>query len=240
MSADTTPQARDSADESSAVRDFLSKLRRQIPPAEVWPLPEPEETARQVSTGDDLPARFCRAARSAGTLVHMAERASWTTSVVDVLRAAGARTVFLGTPPDGFLSADRRRELADALAAAGFQPISATDDQTLFAVDAAITGVAAAVAETGTVVCTSGAGLTRGSSLIPPVHVAIVGAQQLLPDLCDYLGQAGTSPTLPAQVVLISGPSKTSDIEGVLVTGMHGPLALHVVLVTGQVVPDRP
>lgn len=118
-----------------------------------------------------------------------------------------------------------------AIRADGIDVKSTLDDQTLFSVDAAVTGVSAAIAETGTIVCTSGPDQARGASLIPPVHIAVVSASQILPDLCDYLAQLVDGDDLPANTNLISGPSKTADIEGILITGVHGPGELHVVLI---------
>jgi L-lactate dehydrogenase complex protein LldG len=101
-------------------------------------------------------------------------------------------------------------------------------DEAVFSADVGITGVAAAVAETGSLVCTSGPQQWRGLSLIPPVHVAIVRADQIVPDLLDVLATANPDP--PAALTLISGPSKTADIEGILITGVHGPGHVHVVV----------
>jgi L-lactate utilization protein LutC len=64
-----------------------------------------------------------------------------------------------------------------------------------------------------------------------PVHVAVVGEWQIVPDLFDFFESLAAGPNLPANVNLITGPSKTADIEGVLVTGMHGPGQVHIVLV---------
>ena len=86
------------------------------------------------------------------------------------------------------------------------------------------------VAETGTLVCTSGNERWRGLTLIPPLHIAIVEAQQITPDLIDLFAGGMPAP-LPANVTLISGPSKTADIEGILITGVHGPREVHVVVV---------
>jgi len=101
-------------------------------------------------------------------------------------------------------------------------------DEALFSADVGITGVKAAVAETGSLICTSGTQQWRGLSLIPPVHVAIVRADQIVPDLLDVL--AAPAPDLPAALTFISGPSKTADIEGILITGVHGPGHVHAVV----------
>ena len=61
--------------------------------------------------------------------------------------------------------------------------------------------------------------------------MAIVPREAIVPDLYDYLERLSRRGELPANAVLISGPSKTADIEGVLVTGVHGPGRVMAVLI---------
>jgi len=96
--------------------------------------------------------------------------------------------------------------------------------------DIGITDVDAGLAETGSIVLRSDAARSRGTFLVPPIHIAIVFADQILPDLLDYWTKFPGPP--PTSLVFVSGPSKTADIEGILVTGVHGPKAVHIVLVT--------
>ncbi len=127
--------------------------------------------------------------------------------------------------------------LGDALRRKGVNVHNWRDDENLrpmFDVDAGITDVHAAIAESGTLVCSSDAGHSRGLSLVPPVHIAVVRNSDIMPDLMDYLNRLPCSEnsTLPSSTVFITGPSKTADIEGVLVTGVHGPGKVHVLVVT--------
>jgi L-lactate dehydrogenase complex protein LldG len=86
--------------------------------------------------------------------------------------------------------------------------------------DCGLTDVAYAIAETGSLVIRPAPGHGRALSLTPPIHVAIVEPKNLLPDLVDLFEALHEA---PGSVTLITGPSKTSDIEGVLVEGVHGP-----------------
>ncbi len=87
--------------------------------------------------------------------------------------------------------------------------------------DVGLTGAEAALAETGSVVVSSGPGKSRLASLLPPVHIAFVATSQLTADIFTWT--AARQGQLPANVVLISGPSKSADIERVLAVGVHGP-----------------
>lgn len=96
-----------------------------------------------------------------------------------------------------------------------------------------ITGADAALAATGSLVVTSGAGKPRSASLLPPIHIALITESQLLPNFESWvaLQRAENLATFraTANTVLISGPSRTADIAMELILGMHGPRALHII-----------
>ena len=94
--------------------------------------------------------------------------------------------------------------------------------------DIGVTSVVAGLAETGTLVLESGMGRSRLVSLLPPVHVALLPVSRLLPDIFTW--QAARQGSLPANLIFISGPSKTADIEQTLAVGVHGPKRLIVIL----------
>jgi L-lactate utilization protein LutC len=192
---------------------------------------DPETIAREVARDPDVATRFEQAASAVGASVHAATSSDWLEVIVELLHRYDVRSAAVPTAFDGFLDARRVAELKQRLATAGVAAASDTDDEALFSAGAAITGAVAAIAEHGSLACESRPALARGSSLIPPIHIAVVAATQVLPDLCDYFAVLSGRPELPAAVSLLTGPSKTADIEGVLVTGVHGPGAVHVILV---------
>lgn len=101
------------------------------------------------------------------------------------------------------------------------------------AADIGITSVWRAVAETGTLAVVAGPGTERVASLLPPVHVAIVERSQILPDLFDLFAEIERefAGEMPSNLVLITGPSKTGDLELKLTTGVHGPGHWHVIVI---------
>jgi L-lactate utilization protein LutC len=94
--------------------------------------------------------------------------------------------------------------------------------------DVGLTGVEAALAETGTAVVSSGPGRSRLTPLLPPVHIALTGTSQLTADIFTWTASRNGKPQ--ASVTLISGPSKTADIEQKMAIGVHGPKRFIVIL----------
>ncbi len=118
-----------------------------------------------------------------------------------------------------------------ALRNAGFE-VAIWPDLTLdqlYEFDCGITDVYCAVAETGSLVVRASEGHGRGLSLVPPIHVAIVEPKNFIPDLVDLFEKLTREGTGSATHI-ISGPSKTADIEMSMVEGVHGPAVVAVFL----------
>ncbi len=204
--------------------------RRKVKGEPPTPLPGIDDArVRCVGPDDDLVAIFRERAQGVG--LHVVE-----SSPDNLARSVAERVRELSHNP-----ADRprvviepalraRESIETALGELAELLDPAAGDEAVFAADVGITGVCAAIAETGSIVCASGAQRWRGLSLIPPAHIAILREDQIVPDLVDFFaGRVGSG--LPAHLALISGPSKTADIEGILITGVHGPGRVCVVLV---------
>lgn len=96
--------------------------------------------------------------------------------------------------------------------------------------DAGITECDALVAQTGSVLVTSRSAGGRALSVLPPHHVVIARRAQLVPDLpaAFALVQQKYAPDYPSMIGFITGPSRTGDIERILVLGAHGPKKLTI------------
>ncbi|MGN6649658.1 LutC/YkgG family protein [Trinickia sp.] len=98
-------------------------------------------------------------------------------------------------------------------------------------IDAGFTVARSGMASTGTLVIEPDAGSPRTMSLVPPLHIALVYADRLHADLHAAMRAEQWASGMPTNLVLVSGPSKTSDIQQTLAYGAHGPRELWVVIV---------
>jgi L-lactate utilization protein LutC len=97
--------------------------------------------------------------------------------------------------------------------------------------DIGITSVEYALAETGTFVMLSSPQEARLISLLPPVHIAVFSSSRILANLNELLSVVPNPAEQTSSMVLITGPSRTADIEQILVRGVHGPGEIYAVIV---------
>ena len=219
--------------------EFLRRVRRatarKIPPHAHDASP-PEGQPGRMEPMDSLAETFAGQAEAAGMHVHrVSDLAEARAAVAELIRQAGAKAVLTWpTAPIDELGLDEVLS-DDGIAVERWDASLPAEERkaNAFAMDCGVTGVDYAVAETGSLVVCSSPERGRSVSLLGNVHIALVHEEQIVPDLydlfprlrADYLG------ALPSNVTLITGPSKTADIELQLVVGVHGPGAVHVVLV---------
>jgi L-lactate dehydrogenase complex protein LldG len=111
------------------------------------------------------------------------------------------------------------------------RPVEAFKDELFTGVDAGFTGTVGGVAETGGLLLMPGPAEPRLLSLVPPIHIALLRASTIHDSFWSAIKTLGWGRKLPPNALLISGPSKTADIEQTLAYGVHGPKRLIVVLV---------
>ena len=213
-----------------AIRTALGGGRTDSPPQ---PPSIEDATVRLAQPDADLIGLFTRGAEAVGMIVRPVDADALLEQVVALLAELNAKRAATAVTslPEGV-------DLDATLTAAGVEmvdwqqldPAHAAD--VMYDVDVGITDVHAALAETGTLICRSDAAHPRALSLIPTVHVAIVQAADILPDMIDYWAQLRDTPGPPSSsTAFITGPSKTADIEGQLVQGVHGPEQVYILLV---------
>lgn len=93
---------------------------------------------------------------------------------------------------------------------------------------ACVEEVLGGIAETGSLICSSHRGKPVQASLLPSHHVALLSTENIYATLDDFFGSFGESP--PTNVTVITGPSRTADIELTLTIGVHGPEQVCVIV----------
>jgi len=94
-----------------------------------------------------------------------------------------------------------------------------------------VTGALAGLADTGALVVNTSPARSRLASLLPPVHVALLSVRSLYPTMAAFFAAHPDSVREASNLVFITGPSSTGDIEFTLTVGVHGPKTVHGVLV---------
>lgn len=129
--------------------------------------------------------------------------------------------------------------VTSALQAAGLERIdhnvpreSRVDHSITYAgLDVGVTGADAALAESGSIVLVHGEGRPRMASLVPEVHIALLDVSLIHRTLGHWAHENARLAAETTNLVLVTGPSRTGDIEQQLNLGVHGPRHLHVVMV---------
>jgi L-lactate dehydrogenase complex protein LldG len=94
-----------------------------------------------------------------------------------------------------------------------------------------VTGCFCAIAETGTLVMTAAADTPTATTLLPDTHIAVVRASRIVSGMEEAFALVRTEhPGMPRAMNMISGPSRTGDIEQTIVLGAHGPFRVHLLL----------
>jgi L-lactate dehydrogenase complex protein LldG len=153
------------------------------------------------------------------------------------LRDAGAHLAAMAGENNWERIATHQHPLAFPIAETVPLPRMITDDgytvADLESCSAAITGCDFLIAQTGSLLVSSGSAGGRALSVLPPHHVAVARVDQMVPDLATALRGAKEryAANWPSFLSFVTGPSRTGDIERILVLGAHGPKRLTVLLI---------
>ena len=157
----------------------------------------------------------------------------WPALLAERIEQAGVRRIVVdATTPEG--RALRAALPASVEAVAFDRPLADWKEELFDSVDAGFTVARSGIAATGTLVLAPDAVTPRTVSLVPPLHIALVHAHTLHADLHQALHAERWQDGMPTNLVLATGPSKTSDIQQTLAFGAHGPRWTWVVIVTDE------
>ena len=217
--------------EANARSSILARLRAAAVP-EAPALPDVkgwfdahqrhEDTAQRVS-------RLRAAMEAVKTEVHDTTDANWVEVLLNIAKAKGLRNLLIGSDtPHG---AELQARAQAGLTLKGYsESIDAWRDVLFDDVDAALTLAKGAIAETGALVLWPTPAEPRLMSLVPSVHFCLLDVATLHADFHSAITSEGWKDGLPTNALLISGPSKTADIQQTLAYGAHGPRELVLLL----------
>lgn len=224
---------------SEARAQILARLREArdgLPDAPAPPAQYQPVSILDDETPDGLLTRFRTELENLqGEVYVVADEEAALDQVLSLLAESGTRQALTWDWPHIPLPG-----LALALGEAGIEALQARPDnrEACEAAEVGISGADAAIAATGSLVVSTAPGMGRLATLLPPQHVVLLRQEQLLPSLEAWVAQqrAGDLAHLGTRsnLCIITGPSRTADIEKNLVLGVHGPGRLQVVVVEGE------
>jgi L-lactate dehydrogenase complex protein LldG len=211
---------------------FLDRVRTAL--AEAPPVDLPPAFPRTPASGTGADFETFRAALAAANgVARLVRRAELAGAVADVAREldAGSRTAVIAADVEHW-----REEVDNGLELAGVEAVRPEPPSWRQEAERAALGITSAelaVASTGSILVVPGPGHPRVASLLPAAHLAIVPVERLVAGFEDVIAALGDAASRSSGPVLITGPSRTSDIEMTMVFGVHGPKAVRVLVLTG-------
>lgn len=201
-----------------AVKPFRARFHGSEPEETVL-TGKPDQVAaesRQGLSEPDLVEQFASELAVVGGFMVRVKEKDLPGLLAEFLQARGVKRILVDEVGE---------KVASPLEALGISLIQEPDSS----VKVGLTGTLAGIAETGSVVLLSGEGDTLKASLLPEVHIALLKRSQLLPTLEKALVMPEIARA--ASGVVVTGPSRTADIEMTLTIGVHGPGEIHVFLI---------
>ncbi|MCK6412130.1 MAG: lactate utilization protein [Azonexus sp.] len=166
--------------------------------------------------------------------VHSVNRGNWVQKLWEVLAAKELRRLLLAPETEHGARAFEALTELGVECTAYHQPIEQGKAVMFRHIPASLTGARAAIAETGTLILWPDVHEPRLMSLVPPVHIVLLDANKIYNTFFEAISSEGWGNTqthaLPTNALLVSGPSKTADIQQTLAYGAHGPKELVVLL----------
>lgn len=214
----------------SARGNILNRLRGTT--AVVPPLPDVGDWYASHRRNEGIFQRIERlrtALESVHTEVHVTTASDWPELLLQIAATKGLHNLLIGdnTPHGAELEARRPKNLQLVRYDV---PVEFLRDQLFDGIDASLTIAKSAIAETGSLILWPGAAEPRLMSLVPPLHFVLVDTNNIHSDFHTAMTAEGWKDAMPTNALLISGPSKTADIQQTLAYGAHGPRELVVLL----------
>ena len=214
---------------SSPRENILSRLRAAAP-HDLVSTPEADAPPALGLSRSDKVAQFKRLMEAMHAEVVVTDSRNWRIALKDLVRKRGLNGLLYApaTPLGAALEAGWDSDLPPLV---GYSQEIEQCKERLFAIDAGITSTKGGLADVGALILWPDANEPRLMSLVPAIHIAVLEAVSIHDSLAEAMRQEHWAEQMPTNALLISGPSKTADIELVLTFGVHGPKELIVLLV---------
>jgi L-lactate dehydrogenase complex protein LldG len=217
----------------SARDRILAKLRAGAPAEN---RPEPDVAGwfaghRPVESAAQKAARFRNCIELAHAEVYAVSRGGWLQKLWEVLSAKEIGKLLVAPGTAHGLRAANELPALGVQCPAYDQPIESWTESLFHDIPASLTAARAAIAETGTLILWPDADEPRLMSLVPPVHIVLLDSASIYNTFFEATQLEGWKDSLPTNALLISGPSKTADIQQTLAYGAHGPKELVVLMI---------
>jgi len=162
------------------------------------------------------------------TEIHIVEASNWAEKFKALARERGWKQVLYGSdsPIGSAIESAWKSDTQDLPSLVPYAEPVESFKKELFEIDAGITSTLGGIADVGAIVLWPTEDEPRLMSLVPPVHVAVLDADAIYNSLAEIVSEQNWTDGMPTNALLISGPSKTADIEFTLVFGVHGPKEL--------------
>ena len=211
----------------SARERILGRLRT---PGTAPEMPDVAGWYRARQRNESTPEKIARL-RSVLESVHaeVHETTDWPALLLQIATSKGLNNLLIGdnTPHGEHLAS----LAADKLTLIRYsEPIDGWRNRLFDEVDASLTLARSAIAETGTLILWPDASEPRTMSLVPPIHFVLLDVNKIHADFDSAMRTENWQNGMPTNALLISGPSKTADIQQTLAYGAHGPRELVVLL----------
>jgi L-lactate dehydrogenase complex protein LldG len=211
---------------SDAKEQILNRLR-STSSRKLKPTPEPPAYGHP--TQASLIQQFTTMMEAVHGEVRVVDKDNWLTAFYTLLRDHRVNNLLIGpqTWPGNIILKSPPSNV-DLLSYE--TPMENWKTQLFHEVDAAITSSVGGIAETGTIALWPSIAEPRLMSLVPPLHIVLLDAGLIFNTFSELIKQQNWVDTMPTNALLISGPSKSADIEQVLAYGVHGPKSLVVMI----------
>jgi L-lactate dehydrogenase complex protein LldG len=215
---------------SSAKENIFARLNSAgLPPAPDAPLPPGPDPVKLPQA--DIVDLFQHLMEAVRTEVHRVAADQWDAKLMEIVQAKSIQSLVYA--PETPIGETVERAAAKAKDAPTLVPYVKTVEEfksDLFEADASITSTLGGIADTGALIVWPSSKEPRLMSLVPHIHIAVVEAQQIYANFSEAMQKLNYAGGMPTNALLISGPSKTADIEFTLAFGVHGPKELVVLI----------